>query len=76
MKTLIAITAVLTLLCTPTLAQMTGAPAAAQTDPANSGGMNSPDKGGMKKGKSMKKSSAQKKNMGAKDDMTKNSMSK
>jgi uncharacterized protein YdeI (BOF family) len=76
MKKLIAFTAALALIGGPALAQMTGAPAAAQTDPANSGGMNSPDKGGMKGGKSVKKSSAQKKNMGAKDDMTKNSMSK
>jgi uncharacterized protein YdeI (BOF family) len=76
MKKLIAITAALTFVCGPALAQMSGAPAAAQTDPSNSGGMNSPNKGGAKKSKSMKKSNAAKKNMGAKDDMTKNSMSK
>lgn len=83
MKTLVAITTALTLICGPAFAQMTGAPAAAQTDPSNSGGMSSPDKGGMKKGKTssvktsgMKKTGAAGKNMGAKEDVTKNSMSK
>jgi len=76
MKKIVVVTAALALLCSPALAQMTGAPAAAQSDPAKPG-MGNPDQGAMTKGKtSMKKSKASKKNMQPKEDVTKNSMSK
>ena len=78
MKQLVAITAAaLTLMCGPALAQNTGAPAAAQTDPAKPG-MGNPDQSTMKKSKTttgMKKSGTSK-NTKAKEDVTKNSMSK
>jgi hypothetical protein len=57
---------------------MTGAPGATQSDPAKPG-MGNPDQSAMTKTKTttgMKKSKASKKNMMAKEDLTKNSMSK
>jgi hypothetical protein len=44
MKTVVAITAALVLVCGPALAQNTGAPAAAQSDPARPG-MGNPEQG-------------------------------
>lgn len=78
MKNLVAIAAALTLISAPAaFAQMTGAPGAAQSDPAKPG-MGNPDQSAMKKAKSTgtKKSKASKKNMAPKEDVTKNSMSK
>jgi hypothetical protein len=57
---------------------MTGAPGAAQSDPAKPG-MGNPDQIAMTETKTttgMKKSKASKKNMMPKEDVTKNSMSK
>ena len=79
MKKLVVITFALTLMCGPALAQNTGAPAAAQTDPAKPG-MGNPDQSTMKKSKTTKgmnmKKSGTPKNMKSKEDVTKNSMSK
>lgn len=76
MKKIVAATAVLAILTAPALAQMTGAPAAAQSDPSKSG-MGSPDQGAITKGKTgSRKNKASKKNMQPREDVTKNSMSK
>jgi hypothetical protein len=77
MKTLAAIITALALTSVPAVAQMTGAPGAAQSDPAKPG-MGNPDQSAMKKEQTtgMMKSKASKKNMMPKEDVTKNSMSK
>ena len=77
MKTILAITTAFALICGPAYGQMTGAPGAAQSDPAKPG-IGSPDQSAMKKGTAtgLKKSKVSKKNMAPKEDVTKNSMSK
>jgi hypothetical protein len=77
MTKLIAITAAFAVMCGPAFAQMTGAPAAAQTDPAKPR-MGNPDQSAVKKSNTttgMKKNGTSKK-MKSKEDVTKNSMSK